>query len=160
MNFRHFQFSTERGRFPCGILASGREAGFTLIEVLLSLGIVSFAFMALCGVLPVGLQAYREAMDATCRANIVRVISAELAQAPYDSIDARGGTDRFFSDQGLEVAGEGDARFRVRYENILGSTSLFGAANSSLKPVTIDISSVQGGRSLSRVTLFIADNGM
>jgi hypothetical protein len=60
----------------------------------------------------------------------------------------------------LEVAGESDARFRVRYENILGSTSLFGAANSSLKPVTIDISSVQGGRSLSRVTLFIADNGM
>lgn len=160
MNSRHFPFGTERKRFLSGIVACGRFGGFTLIEVLLSLGIVSFAFMALCGVLPVGLQTYREAMDATCRANIVRVISAELVQAPYATIDALKGTDRFFSDQGLGVTVQSDARFRVRYENILGSTSLFGAANASLKPVTIDISSVQGGRSLSRVTLFIADNGM
>ncbi|MEI8310055.1 MAG: hypothetical protein WCH98_04805, partial [Verrucomicrobiota bacterium] len=115
--------------------------------------------MALCGMLPVGLKTYRDAMDATCRANIVRVISAELAQAPYAGIDAWKGQERFFSDQGLEVASADDARFRVKYENILSGTSLFGATNSSLKPVTIEISQVQGGRSLSRVTVFIADNG-
>jgi uncharacterized protein (TIGR02598 family) len=140
----------------------GKFAGctaFTLIEVLLSLGIVSFAFMALCGVLPVGLRTYREAMDATCRANIVRVITAELAQAPYGAIDALEGKDRFFSDQGLEVAADGDARFRVKYENVLAAASVFGATNSSLKPVTVDIFSVPDGRAMSRVTVFIADNG-
>lgn len=142
-----------RGRTPAG------RAAFTLVEVLLSLGIVSFAFMALCGVLPVGLQSYRDAIDNTCRANIVRVISAELAQAPYDTIEARKGEQRFFSDQGLEVTSEKDAHFRVTYQNILTSTSLFGPTNSSLKPVTIDISSVQGGKPLARVTLFVADNG-
>lgn len=129
------------------------------MEVLLALGIVSFAFMALCGMLPVGLQTYRDAMDATCRANIVRVISAELAQAPYAGIDAWMGQERFFSDQGLEVASADEARFRVKYENVLPGTSLFGATNSSLKPVTINISSLQDGKSMSRVTVFIADNG-
>ena len=152
--FRRKSFHGRRAGKFAGCLA------FTLIEVLLSLGIVSFAFMALCGVLPVGLQTYREAMDATCRANIIRVISSELAQAPFAEIDARKGQERFFSDQGLEVASAEAARFRVKYENILGATSLFGAANSSLKPVTIDITSVQGGKSLSRVTVFIADNGI
>lgn len=142
-----------------GIAQSGRDA-FTLVEVLISLGIVSFAFMALCGVLPVGLHSYRDAIDATCRANIVRVISAELEQAPYDQIDGRKGQERFFSDQGLEVATQNEAHFRVKYENILASTALFGPTNSSLKPVTIQIYSVQGGQSLSRVTLFIADNGI
>ncbi|MEI6034410.1 MAG: Verru_Chthon cassette protein B [Verrucomicrobiae bacterium] len=152
--------ASNRNRFFPGVFFSARDGGFTLIEVLLSLGIVAFAFMALCGVLPVGLQNYRDAMDATCRANIVRVISAELAQAPYASIDARNGTERFFSDQGLEVGTQGEARFRVKYESILSGTTMFDATNASLKPVTIDISSVQGGRSLSRVTLFISDNGI
>ena len=141
-------------------MASWTERGFTLVEVLLALGIVSFAFMALCGMLPVGLKTYRDAMDATCRANIVRVISAELAQAPYATIDAWNGQERFFSDQGLEVASAAAARFRVKYVNILSGTSLFGAINSSLKPVTIEISAVQGGSSLSRVTVFIANNGI
>ena len=133
---------------------------FTLIEVLLALGIVSFAFMALCGMLPVGLKTYRDAMDATCRANIVRVVSAELAQSPYTNIDTTlMSSNRYFSDQGLEVTSAADARFRVKYVNVLSGTSLFGATNSSLKPVTIEISAVQGGSSLSRVTVFIPNNG-
>jgi uncharacterized protein (TIGR02598 family) len=137
--------------------------GFTLVEVLLALGIVSFAFMALCGMLPVGLKTYRDAMDATCRANIVRVVSAELAQSPYTTINAtltNTDKDRYFSDQGLVVTNAADARFCVKYVNVLSETMLFGATNSSLKPVTIEISAVQGGRSLSRVTVFVADNGI
>ena len=138
------------------------ERGFTLVEVLLALGIVSFAFMALCGMLPVGLKTYRDAMDATCRANIVRVVSAELAQSPYTTINAtltNTDKDRYFSDQGLVVTNAADARFCVKYVNVLSGTSLFGAINSSLKPVTIEISAVQGGSSLSRFTVFIPNNG-
>jgi uncharacterized protein (TIGR02598 family) len=136
------------------------ERGFTLVEVLLALGIVSFAFMALCGMLPVGLKTYRDAMDATCRANIVRVVTSELSQSPYTNIDTTlMSSTRYFSDQGLEVASADDARFRVKYVNVLSGTSLFGATNSSLKPVTIEISAVQGGSSLSRVTVFIPNNG-
>ena len=153
---RRFEFELRTAIF----WKKGRSA-FTLIEVLLALGIVSFAFIALFGVLPVGLQTYRKAMDATTRANIVSVISSELAQAPYATIDVRDGTDRFFSDQGQEVSSSSrDVRFRVTYENIDDSTSLFGVDNTSLKPVTIDISTVDGDTSLSRVTIFVADNGI
>ncbi len=162
MNFSPAPSRSDRIILSRGTQGRGQSGGgaFTLIEVLLSLGIVSFAFMALCGVLPVGLHSYRDAIDATCRANIVRVISAELAQAPYAQIDSRKGQERYFSDQGLEVATSSDAHFRVKYENIMASTAIFGPTNSSLKPVTIQIYSVQGGQSLSRVTLFIADNGI
>ena len=152
--------SSPRFHFGSRRATSWAKRGFTLVEVLLALGIVAFAFMALCGMLPVGLKTYRDAMDATCRANIVRVVTAELAQAPYAGIDAWNGQERYFSDQGLEVASVADARFRVKYVNILPGTSLFGAINSSLKPVTIEISAVQGGSSLSRVTVFIANNGL
>ena len=41
--------------------ATGRA--FTLIETVLAIGIVSFAFVALMGLLPCGLQVFRKAMD-------------------------------------------------------------------------------------------------
>jgi len=58
-------------------LASGRAfrfpAGFSLVEVVLALGIISFAVVALLGLLPAGLSAQRQA---TSRARCVQVLSA------------------------------------------------------------------------------------
>ena len=41
------------------------NAGFSLIEVTLAIGIIAFAFVALFGLLPTGMQTFRASVDTT-----------------------------------------------------------------------------------------------
>ena len=60
----------------------GRK-GFSLVEVVLALGVVSFAIIAILGILPVGLNTGHSAQDETRAAQIAEDILASLAgQAP------------------------------------------------------------------------------
>jgi len=57
---------------------SHRIAGFSLVEVTLSLGIVAFGLITLLGLLPTGLNLVKESADETTAASIARAISADL----------------------------------------------------------------------------------
>lgn len=52
---------------------------FTLVEVVLALGVIGFAIVAIIGVLPVGLSTGRSAQDETRAAQIAQDIFASLA---------------------------------------------------------------------------------
>ncbi len=57
--------------------------GFTLVEVVLALGIIGFAILAILGILPVGLNTGRSAQDETRAAQIAQTIIESIAsQAP------------------------------------------------------------------------------
>lgn len=70
-------------------IRSSRTANaFSLVEVVLALGVVSFAIVAILGILPVGLSTGHSAQDETRAAQIAEDILASLAgQAPtnYDN---------------------------------------------------------------------------
>jgi uncharacterized protein (TIGR02598 family) len=69
-----------------GIIASRprtTESAFSLVEVVLALGVISVAIIAILGVLPVGLQSSHSAQDETRAAHIAQnIISAMASQAP------------------------------------------------------------------------------
>ena len=67
-----------------------RCAGFSLVEVVLAIGVVSFAMMAVLGTLPVGLKSSRESRGQVATANIARQIQGELQQISFrpDSSDS------------------------------------------------------------------------
>ena len=135
--------------------------GFTLVECALALAIMTAGLAALLGVLPVALGSSRTAMDATCRANIGRQIASEYEKLPFDTIDTAGQV-KYFSDQGLEVPLQANARFQVLYRAATNA-SLFGTTNNSLKPVIIQIFLAFGPTNqgpLSTVTTLVADNGI
>jgi uncharacterized protein (TIGR02598 family) len=56
-------------------------SAFSLVEVVLALGIVAFAMLAVVGLLPVGLQAVKNANEEAAAANVVARISNALRQA-------------------------------------------------------------------------------
>ena len=63
--------------------------GFSLAEVVVALGVISFAIVAILGVLPSGLQTSKSSQDETRAAQIARSILAGIAsQAPtqFDNI--------------------------------------------------------------------------
>jgi type II secretory pathway pseudopilin PulG len=61
------RFSLSRGK-------TQRAAGFSLVEVVLAIGVVAIAFVALLGLLPTGLTTYRKAMDISVGAQIFQKV--------------------------------------------------------------------------------------
>lgn len=80
------------------------SSAFTLIETVLAIGIVSFAFVALMGLLPCGLQVFRKAMDTTLEGQMVQHLVGKLSQTPYDDLGQLQGQSFWFDEAGGEVS--------------------------------------------------------
>ena len=106
------------------------RAAFSLVEVCLALGIVSFALLSVVGLMPVGLSAMRQAMDQTTEAQIARTISGEAALVPFDELDqyaAKG--PYYFTQEGTRQDSKGDVtRFAVSLTRI--DTKFPGSSNA------------------------------
>jgi uncharacterized protein (TIGR02598 family) len=59
--------------------------GFSLVEVTLALGIAAFCLIAVFGLIPVGVQANRNATSQTAATNIVAAVVADLRATPTTS---------------------------------------------------------------------------
>jgi uncharacterized protein (TIGR02598 family) len=81
-----------------------RTKAFSLVEVVLAIGVVAFAFLAMFGLLPVGLTTFRQAVDTTLGSQIVQRIINEAQQTDYPTLIANPTAQRYFDDQGNEVA--------------------------------------------------------
>jgi uncharacterized protein (TIGR02598 family) len=62
--------------------------GFSLVEVVVALGIVSFAVIAILGLIPSGLNTLKDSTGETVRAQIVRSIAASALTANFSSLNA------------------------------------------------------------------------
>jgi len=68
-----------------------RTSGFSLVEVVLAVGVVSFAFVAILGLLPAGMTQFRQAIDTTVCAQIAQRVIGDAQQTNYDElIDSAG----------------------------------------------------------------------
>ena len=142
--------STTPRAFGCPAPAHIRfllATGFSLVETALALGIVSFAFVALIGLLPTGLTTFRQAMDTSVGAQIAQRIVSEAQETDFQillasaSLKDRGeGAQffrlplRYFDEQGNETKDPGVAsaaeRLRILYTvRVRGSKP--GSANVS-----------------------------
>jgi uncharacterized protein (TIGR02598 family) len=81
-----------------------RTKAFSLVEVVLAIGVVAFAFLAMFGLLPVGMTTFRQAVDTTIGSQIVLRIINEAQQTDYPTLIANPTSQRYFDDQGNEVA--------------------------------------------------------
>ena len=86
------------------------SSGFSLIELVIALGIATFSLMAIVAVMPVGLISLRSAMDQFLEARIIQKISGDLAMTPFERIE---GNTLFFDSNGMETDDPADARYRA-----------------------------------------------
>ena len=59
-----------------------RNAAFTLVEVVLALGVMAFCLVPLFGLLPVGLNSNQIALEQTAAAGVASSVAADLRQTP------------------------------------------------------------------------------
>jgi uncharacterized protein (TIGR02598 family) len=61
---------------------SSRAAAFSLLEVVLALGVAAFCLIAVTGLLPVGVQTNRNASSQTAVSNIIAAVVSDLRTTP------------------------------------------------------------------------------
>jgi uncharacterized protein (TIGR02598 family) len=60
-----------------------KSAGFSLVEIVLTIGIVSFAFVGVIGLLPAGMGVYRSSMNTSIGAQIAQRVLNEAQQTEF-----------------------------------------------------------------------------
>lgn len=124
--------------------ACPQAAGFSLVEVVLCIGIVAFAFLAIFSLVPVGLTTFRQAIDNSLGSQIVQRLVGEAQQTDYPTLIATAAYQRYFDEQGNEVSASKDY--------------LYTAEISVTAPTTLPNTSTPPTGSLALVTIKLANN--
>ena len=118
--------------------------GFTLVETVLALGVVSFAMVGMLGMVPIGLENSRKAMNLTVEPSIVQSVAGDLQRTEYKMLANPGakGSTLYFDDQGVPVA-TADNPNRI-YTVVIGAPKALEAKTSD----SADLVAAEAGRSI------------
>ena len=131
-----------------------KQAAFSLVEVTLAIGIVAFAFVALFGLVPTGLNVFRSAIDTSIGSTILQQVVENAQETDYDALQNTSIPDAFYDEQGdllttngapLQVGGDpaimAKAIYRV-HVTVLTPTK-FPATQDSSNPSTKNVATLQ-----------------
>jgi uncharacterized protein (TIGR02598 family) len=169
----------KRSPYSEASLRPRNSRAFSLIEVTIALAIVSVTFIALLGLLPVGLNTFTRSVDASVETQIGQSVLAQARQVKFSELEEFLNQKYDFDDQGKPV---GDKDDRIYYANPLAADgnppdikiSYKGnikvgedasAANTTISDanlaiISITIRKVSSPREKSTVVGFIANNGL
>jgi uncharacterized protein (TIGR02598 family) len=81
--------------------AASRIRAFTLVEVVLALGVASFGLISMIGLLGVGLKTFHDAISTTTEAEITQQLANQLQLASYSGMTNSGPTNYYFTQEGI-----------------------------------------------------------
>jgi len=121
---------------------TSRRQGFSLVEVVLAIGVTSFALLGMVALIPMGMKTSHQAIDAMTEAQIVQYARNELELTPFASLAsswdlATVGTAKgtlYFDNQGLPTTST-DPEMIYKVTFAVGSvqlSTLSGTATSVL----------------------------
>lgn len=103
--------------------------GFSLVEVTIALGLVSFALVSMLGLLPTGLTVLRSSMSQTVEAQILQSVASRAVISSFTNIAA---STLYFDDEGLPVASSGAAYYTANLT--LTNAAFPGSSNAVTLP--------------------------
>jgi uncharacterized protein (TIGR02598 family) len=127
-------------------VSNSKAAAFSLVEVVLALGVAAFCLIAILGLMPVGVQTNRSATSQTAAANIMAAIVADLRTTPAAATTSPEfaitfGTEKtlFFDASGQAATSlSSDSRYRL---NVTWNSAPTGLQYAVLKvtwPASVD----------------------
>ncbi len=120
------------------------RCGFSLVEVIMALGIVGFAAVTMMALVPVGLKSLRNSINQTVESQIGQQISADILQTPFSQV---GSFTNYYDNEGFPVSSAIDAVFTAEISpspnfNYPGSELLGGLTiplSDSLKSLQVRV---------------------
>lgn len=124
-----------------------KAGGFTLVEVTVALGIISFALLAMIGVMPAGLGSLRDSTQQSINAQILQQISSGLVVNSFANradFSVFSGTNLYFDGEAQLLANSSGARYKAaitaQNPNLPGVATNDVNLAASLKRLGISIS--------------------
>jgi len=124
---------------PAGSPAVGsRRAshGFSLIEVVIAVGIFAFVIIPVIGLVSGGMKNLRQSMDDTVRADIAREIVGQALRSPWANLVNFTTTPSYYTDEGVQTLGS-DYLF-IASNTLSVAPSLLGV-NTNCKLLTVTV---------------------
>ena len=123
-----------------------RARAFSLVELVLALGVLAFCLIAVFGLMPVGMQTNRNATSQTAATNIIGGIVADLRATPAAATTSPQFAITFGTNKTLyfDAAGQGstsltpDSRYRLNITWNSAPTGLYYAALKVTWPAAAD----------------------
>ncbi len=130
------------------ILRKTGHRAFSLVEVALALGVVSFAVLSMLGVVSVGLTTVKDATEQTMHAQIIKHVGSTILQTPFDQIKSY--TDEaplYFDQAGREVKTAAESLYQVELEFKAGGSYPGAPSNlsNSVSTIQIEVATKPGG---------------
>jgi len=67
-------------------MRKSKNQGFSLVEVVLALGVVAFAFVAILGLIPAGMSSFRQAINISVCSQVAQRAISDAFQADFDTL--------------------------------------------------------------------------
>lgn len=123
---------------------------FSLIEVVLALGVVSVALIPLFGLLPAGLGTFRGSIDRSVSTQIAQAIISEARQTDFanlTTLQTAAGSPLRFTEEGDKTTDASKTIYvaRVTVETQVGVPSTASFTNSSIARVRVNVANSPNG---------------
>ena len=116
--------------------------GFSLVEVVIAIGTLSFAMVPLVGMLPIGLNTFRDSINRSVSTQIAQRIMNEAQQTGFKNLTSLQ-VNRYFTDEGDETTETSPNRIYVARTDIITQVAVPGTvttfSNASLAEVRVRV---------------------
>lgn len=146
-----------------------RHSGFSLIEVTMALGLMTFVSFGLLGLIPEGMNNFRKSMDYTVQAQITQELASMVQRTSYADLQGMG-TSYFYDGEGTQVKSAHDptavykatVAVAVDVPGLIAPVWNQGGVDQQLRAVNIQIKRVhaQEGDTGYKLMTYVADMGL
>lgn len=135
-----------------------RPSAFSLVEVTLAIGILSFGLLSVIGLMPVGLNTFRQSINTSVGIQISQRLINEKRQTDFATLIAPANATeyRYFSDEGDEVPATIAifvAKITVTDSVAVPSSGISRYTNFSLAKVEVQVAYNPGGPTTQNASL-------
>ncbi len=121
-----------------------------MVELVLSLGILAFAFVGLLALLPAGMATFHKAIDASVASQISQKIVDEAQESEFNVYTSKPQAVRYFDDEGNELTTSKGAIYQVNVR-IQAASQVPGSTdpNQNLAEITVQIANNPGNKTMT-----------
>jgi uncharacterized protein (TIGR02598 family) len=146
----------------CETASDSRAAAFSLLEVVLALGVAAFCLTAVLGLLPVGVQTNRNSSSQTAASNIIATVVSDLRTTPAAATTSPEFAITFDAEKTLffDASGQAssslitDSRYRLSVTWNSAPTGLHYAVLKATWPAEVDPATTLPGGSMEIFAAF------
>ena len=136
--------------------AGARRTGFSLVEVVMAIGIIGFCMIPIMALIPVAMKTSRQSMDRNTEIRMMQSIRAELFKTPFSQLTPT--TNFYFDVDGYPLSSASGAYYAVTASNLPTTTLPVTQTASHLKTSRLFIVNTARGETNSH-SIHLPDNG-